>query len=298
MDSNRIMMWVHYSSVAVRYIVSVAPLFTRAQAEPLSPSNMEPIRLVVALLFSIAISLLVTSSAQDAAGVKGVQLILVNNCAESVWPGLLGTAGHATPESGGFHLAPGDEAAFDVPHGWSGRVWPRRGCSFDARGRGACATGDCGGVLRCNGRAGAAPATVVEMTLGTPRSPLHFYDVSLVDGYNAPVSMSPVGGGAGCGVAGCAADLNVCCPSALEVRDRQGRVAGCRSACRAMGGDRYCCTGDYGSPEKCRPTIFSHLFKAICPKAYSYAYDDATSLNRCKANRYLITFCPPPTSRI
>ncbi|RLM58727.1 thaumatin-like protein [Panicum miliaceum] len=162
---------------------------------------------------------------------------------------------------------------------------------------GSCATGDCGGVLRCDGRPGATPATVVEMTLGTPRSPLHFYDVSLVDGFNAPVSMSPVGGGAGCGVAGCQADLNVCCPSALEVRDREGKVAGCRSACRAMGGDRYCCTGDYASPERCRPTVFAHVFKAVCPKAYSYAYDDATSLNRCKASRYLITFCPPPTSR-
>jgi hypothetical protein len=101
---------------------------------------------------------------------SGIQLIVVNNCAESIWPGLLGTAGHLTPQSGGFHLAPGDEAAFDVPLGWSGRVWPRRGCSFDDRERGLCATGDCGGVLRCDGRPGATPATVVEMTLGTPTS--------------------------------------------------------------------------------------------------------------------------------
>jgi hypothetical protein len=84
--------------------------------------------------------------------------------------GAAGTAGHATPQSGGFHLAPGDEATFDVPHGWSCLVWPRRGCSFDVRGLGTCATGDCGGVFRCSGWAGATPATVVEMTLGTPRS--------------------------------------------------------------------------------------------------------------------------------
>uniref|UniRef100_A0A0A9F573 Thaumatin-like protein n=1 Tax=Arundo donax TaxID=35708 RepID=A0A0A9F573_ARUDO len=258
------------------------------------PKLLLPVDVVV---MSLCISMALLTTATRAAGGNGVQLILVNNCAESVWPGLLGTAGHPTPQSGGFHLAPGDEAAFDVPHCWSGRVWPRRGCSFDAGGRGTCATGDCGGVLRCDGRAGATPATVVEMTLGTPRSALHFYDVSLVDGFNAPVSMTPVGGGAGCGVAGCQADLNVCCPSALEVRDREGRIAGCRSACKAMGGDRYCCTGEYGSPEKCKPSMFAHVFKAICPKAYSYAYDDASSLNRCKASRYLITFCPPPTSR-
>ncbi|KAL6654465.1 hypothetical protein ACP70R_007930 [Stipagrostis hirtigluma subsp. patula] len=248
---------------------------------------------LVDLFISLSISMALLTPAQGASG-KGIQLIVVNNCNESVWPGLLGTAGHPTPEYGGFHLAPGDEAAFEVPLGWSGRVWPRRGCTFDARGRGGCATGDCAGLLRCSGRAGAPPATVVEMTLGTARSPLHFYDVSLVDGFNAPASVTPVGGGAGCGVGGCGADLNACCPSALEVRDAEGRVAGCRSACRAMGGDRYCCTGEYASPERCKP---SRVFKAVCPKAYSYAYDDATSLNRCKASRYLITFCPPPTSR-
>ncbi|CAM0874248.1 unnamed protein product [Alopecurus aequalis] len=244
------------------------------------------------LLVSVIVSMAITTTPAAAANGR-IHLIMVNNCAESVWPGILATAGHANPQSGGFHLGAGEETTFDVPVGWSGRVWPRRGCSFDSRGLGSCATGDCGGVLRCAGSGGAIPATVVEMTLGTRQSPMHFYDVSLVDGFNAPVSMTPVGGGRGCGVASCGADLNVCCPSALEVRDREGRVAGCRSACGAMGGDKYCCTGEYGTPAACKPTIFSHLFKAICPKAYSYAFDDASSLNRCRANRYLITFCPP-----
>ncbi|KAL6907994.1 hypothetical protein ACP4OV_002164 [Aristida adscensionis] len=257
-------------------------------------SSPKPGQLVLAIAMAMA---LLAPTTQGGAGGNGIQLIVVNNCNESVWPGVLGTAGHPTPQSGGFHLAPGDEAAFEVPHGWSGRLWPRRGCAFDARGRrGRCATGDCGGLLRCGGRAGAPPATVVELTLGTARSPLHFYDVSLVDGFNAPAAVRPVGGGTGCGVAGCGADLNACCPSALEVRDGEGRVAGCRSACGAMGGERYCCTGEYGSPERCKPSVFSRVFKAVCPRAYSYAYDDATSLNRCKASRYLITFCPPPTS--
>uniref|UniRef100_A0ACD6AQY9 Uncharacterized protein n=1 Tax=Avena sativa TaxID=4498 RepID=A0ACD6AQY9_AVESA len=246
------------------------------------------------LLIGAIVSMAVVTTTPAAAAANGrIHLIMVNNCAESVWPGILATAGHATPQSGGFHLGAGEETTFDVPVGWSGRVWPRRGCSFDSRGLGNCATGDCGGVLRCAGAGGAIPATVVEMTLGTRQSPMHFYDVSLVDGFNAPVSMKPVGGGRGCGVASCEADLNVCCPSALEVRDREGKVAGCRSACRAMGGDKYCCTGEYGTAAACKPTMFSHLFKAICPKAYSYAFDDVSSLNRCKANRYLITFCPP-----
>ena len=110
---------------------------------------------------------------------------MVNNCAESVWPAMLGTTGHATPQSGGFHLGPGEETTFDVPVGWSGRVWPRRGCSFDARGMGKCATGDCGGAVRCT-LGGAPPVTLAEFTLGGADGK-DFYDVSLVDGYYMPL---------------------------------------------------------------------------------------------------------------
>uniref|UniRef100_A0A7N0V4F5 Thaumatin-like protein n=1 Tax=Kalanchoe fedtschenkoi TaxID=63787 RepID=A0A7N0V4F5_KALFE len=224
---------------------------------------------------------------------NGIQLILVNNCQESVWPAILGGAGQMTPRDGGFLLSSGEEAVIDVPEKWSGRLWGRQGCAFAPNSnKGRCQTGDCGGQLSCRGAGGSPPATVVEMTLGSSASPIHFYDVSLVDGFNLPVSMKPVGGGVGCGVAACDVDVNVCCPSALEVRVG-GRVVGCKSACAAMQSDKYCCTGEFASPKRCKPTLFAHLFKAICPKAYSYAFDDSSSLNKCRASRYLITFCPP-----
>ncbi|KAJ3680778.1 hypothetical protein LUZ60_015267 [Juncus effusus] len=223
----------------------------------------------------------------------GVQLILVNNCAQSVWPGIQGSSGHPSLNLGGFLLDSAQEVYFDVPFGWSGRIWARNGCSFDNNGKGSCQTGDCAGQLHCNGLGGTPPATVVEMTFGTQQSPLHYYDVSLVDGFNIPVSMSPVGGGVGCGVASCDVDLNVCCPSRFELKSADGTTIGCQSACMALKIDKYCCTGQFGSPNMCKPTLFSHLFKSICPKAYSFAYDDSASLNTCKANRYLITFCPP-----
>ncbi|KAJ6407851.1 hypothetical protein OIU84_011207 [Salix udensis] len=223
---------------------------------------------------------------------NGEQLILVNNCNESLWPGVLGGAGHSTPKDGGFLLDSGEEVVLDLPDKWSGRIWGRQGCSFDSNGKGSCDTGDCSGLLHCRGFGGTPPATMVEMTLGTSTSPLHFYDVSLVDGFNLPVSMAPVGGGIGCGVASCEVDLNICCPSALEVRSN-GKIVGCKSACLAMQSAKYCCTGDYANPQTCKPSLFSHLFKAICPKAYSYAFDDSSSLNKCRASRYVITFCPP-----
>lgn len=238
-------------------------------------------------LFSFLLCLLSSLSISD-----GAQLIVVNNCRESIWPGILGSAGQATPKDGGFHLGSGEEVVLDVPEKWSGRIWGRQGCNFDNNGKGSCVTGDCSNQLHCNGKGGVPPATVVEMTLGTSNSPMHFYDVSLVDGFNLPVSMKPVGGGIGCGVASCDVDLNVCCPSALEVKS-EGKVVGCKSACLAMQSAKYCCTGNYSNPNTCKPTLFAYLFKAICPKAYSYAFDDSTSLNKCRATRYVITFCPP-----
>ncbi|XP_021910445.1 thaumatin-like protein [Carica papaya] len=223
----------------------------------------------------------------------GTQLILVNNCKESIWPGLLGNAGHQTPAEGGFLLCSGEQIVLEVPEQWSGRIWPRQGCCFNEKtGKGSCQTGDCAGLLKCQGTGGKPPATLVEMTLGTSKSPIHFYDVSLVDGFNIPVSMAPVGGGVGCGVAACEADLNVCCPAALAVK-REGKVVGCKSACLAARTDRYCCTGEFANPKSCKPSVFARLFKAICPKAYSYAYDDSSSLHTCRAPRYVITFCPP-----
>ncbi|TYI87562.1 hypothetical protein E1A91_D04G143600v1 [Gossypium mustelinum] len=242
---------------------------------------------VSSILLSFFLYLLALSSISD-----GEQVILVNNCKESIWPGVLGSAGQSTPKNGGFHLGSGEEVVLDVPQKWSGRIWARQGCIFNSNGKGSCDTGDCSGRLQCQGTGGTPPATVIEMTLGSSSSPLHFYDVSLVDGFNLPVLMKPVGGGIGCGVASCEVDLNVCCPSALEVK-KGAKVVGCKSACLAMQSAKYCCTGEYGNPKTCKPTLFAHLFKAICPKAYSYAFDDSSSLNKCRASRYVITFCPP-----
>lgn len=221
----------------------------------------------------------------------GIQLIIVNNCKQSIWPGILGSAGHDSPKNGGFSLYSGEEVFLDLPDMWSGRIWARQGCCFDQHGKGTCQTGDCAGLLHCMGTGGQPPATVVEMTLGTPQNPMHFYDVSLVDGFNLPVSMGPVGG-VGCGLASCEADLNVCCPATLAVQ-RDGNVVGCKSACLATKNPRYCCTGEFANRASCRPTIFSNLFKAICPQAYSYAFDESTGLKKCRASRYVITFCPP-----
>lgn len=51
----------------------------------------------------------------------------------------------------------------------------------------------------------------------------------------------------------------------------------CKSACAATGSDADCCIGKYHDPAICKPSDYSKAIKAICPDAYSFAYDDQKS---------------------
>ncbi|KAF0934119.1 hypothetical protein E2562_022809 [Oryza meyeriana var. granulata] len=229
---------------------------------------------------------------------------ITNNCEYTVWPGILSSAGSAGTDSTGFVLAPGESRTMSVPTGWSGRLWGRTLCSTDDAGKFTCVTGDCGsGRQDCDGGGAAPPATLAEFTMDGSGG-MDFYDVSLVDGYNLPMLVAPQGAAAGgnCAPTGCMVDLNGACPADLRVASASagsGDVA-CKSACEAFGSAQYCCSGEYGNPNTCRPSAYSQFFKNACPRAYSYAYDDATSTFTCAGGdtAYAITFCPSTTRRI
>ncbi|KAL1217062.1 Thaumatin-like protein 1 [Cardamine amara subsp. amara] len=110
----------------------------------------------------------------------------------------------------------------------------------------------------------------------------------MVDGYNLPLVVDTTGGSGSCATTGCATDVNRRCP--VELRAAGG--AACKSACNAFGTPEYCCSGAYGSPDTCKPSEYSLVFKTACPRSYSYAYDDASSTFTCSAADYTITFCP------
>ncbi|KAG9442633.1 hypothetical protein H6P81_018487 [Aristolochia fimbriata] len=225
-------------------------------------------------------------------GATGATFTFVNSCDYTVWPGILSNAGSQNLDSTGFELPRGTSRAFQAPTGWSGRFWGRTGCTFDSSGRGSCATGDCGsGEMECNGAGAAPPATLAEFTLGSGAQ--DFYDVSLVDGYNLPMFVTVSGGTGNCESTGCLVDLNRRCPTELRVGDGEA----CKSACEAFARPEYCCSGEYSSPNTCRPSVYSEMFKSACPKSYSYAYDDATSTFTCSGADYEITFCPGPPSQ-
>ncbi|XP_047323070.1 pathogenesis-related thaumatin-like protein 3.5 [Impatiens glandulifera] len=217
---------------------------------------------------------------------KGSRTFTISNgCKETIWPAITPSD---TFSGGGFMLKPGESRVFTASVGWSGRIWGRTGCNFDKNGIGKCQTGACGNKLKCTA-SGEPPATLAEVTLASP----DFYDISLVDGFNVPMSIQPIHGKAGnCSTGGCDSDLRLNCPSELSVKV-DGKTVSCRSACDVFNTDEYCCRGVHGNPSTCEPSYYSKLFKGACPTAYSYAYDDPTSILTCSGSDYIVSFCTP-----
>ena len=175
------------------------------------------------------------------------------------------------------------------------RIWGRTGCSPSGTN---CATGDCG-ALECAGRSGKLPATLAEFGL-CEWNCLDFYDISLVDGYNLPMTFKPKTPypGVACPSLICSTDVNAICPSDLRIVSN-GQVVGCESSCARYGDDKDCCEGAYNNAN-CPPSASAAVFKSACPNAYSYAKDD-TSTKACKQTGYDVIFCdgsspsPSPT---
>ncbi|KAK7392508.1 hypothetical protein VNO78_20949 [Psophocarpus tetragonolobus] len=223
---------------------------------------------------------------------QGTKVTLNNKCSYTVWPGTL--TGDQKPQLPltGFELAPGASNSVDLPSPWSGRFWGRTGCS-ESNGKFSCATADCAsGQIACNGAGAIPPASLVEIFVAE-NGGQDFYDVSNVDGFNVPISVTPQGGSGDCKTSSCPKDINSLCLADLQMKGSDGNVIACKSACLVYQKVEYCCTGPNNKPETCPPTNYSQFFEQQCLDAYSYAYDDKSSTFTC-SNRpdYVITFCP------
>ncbi|CAK7331921.1 unnamed protein product [Dovyalis caffra] len=240
-----------------------------------------------ALTFTILLFCFIHAEAQS------VILSFKNNCPFTVWPASLNNAGNPQLSPTGFTLTSGASSSLSIPAPWSGRFWARTQCFTDSSGKFTCATGDCAsGRVECHGAGGIPPSSLAEFTLKA-NDGHDYYDISLVDGFNIPLSATPQGGSGGCSSTSCAANVNSICDSNLAVKGSDGIVIACKSACLAFNQPQFCCTGEFSTPDKCLATNYSKVFKQQCPQAYSYAYDDKSSILSCPTgSNYLITFCP------
>ncbi|XP_008803423.3 thaumatin-like protein [Phoenix dactylifera] len=215
-----------------------------------------------------------------------------NKCPFPIWPAAAPNAGHPVIADGGFFLPPGQTKRVYAPPTWNGRFWARTGCNFNSTSKPVCQTGDCESLLSCNGTIGMPPATLVEVALQEDKSKPSFYDVSVVDGYNLPISVSTKPADRKCWIGGCTKSINSVCPPELQVLDQSGGIIACKSACLAFNLDVFCCRNSYGKPEKCKASMYSKMFKDACPSYFSYAYDTPSPLVNCYSKDYVITFCP------
>ncbi|KAK6352941.1 hypothetical protein TWF696_004936 [Orbilia brochopaga] len=137
-------------------------------------------------------------------------ITVVNNCSFPVYPAFLTTNGTG-PYTTGFHLAANHRRSVHVGPDWSGRLWARTNCSFHLSNAttstiirpvidnitipagqkltGGCLTGDCGPAIQCL-LSGLAPTTLAEFTI-TGYNQQTYYDISLVDGYDLDMKITP-----------------------------------------------------------------------------------------------------------
>ena len=95
--------------------------------------------------------------------VEGCTFHIANKCPFPIWPAITPNAGHPVVADGGFFLTSGQVKRVQTPATWNGRFWARTGCNFASNSKHSCQTGDCQGLLSCNGSIGLPPATLVEV---------------------------------------------------------------------------------------------------------------------------------------
>ncbi|GLT69248.1 hypothetical protein SLA2020_414120 [Shorea laevis] len=191
-----------------------------------------------------------------------------NQCNYTVWLSASPSIGDADPESG-----PGTLEIFSMPDQWTGSIWARTKCSFNASYYFSCETGDCGsGTQDCQSPPPTYPVTLLNFDI---KQPAVSYEVSLNHGHNVPVQIRPdggslVGGTGPCPVVDCVEDISNVCPSPLVAKNKDG--------CR---------------PGACQPNDYSKTFKRVCKLAHTYPGDNDPPTYKCSGARtYNITFCP------
>jgi hypothetical protein len=134
----------------------------------------------------------------------------VNQCSSTVWVGSVGNAGFSGLNGGGWEMgAKGsgtDKTTLQVDVGWSGRLWPRTGCTFNAQNlcdgytpcctSGSCLTSDNKTFGLACAYSGKAPVGIAEFTFDAAGGlgPYDTYDVSFVDGWGESVAIDAVAG--------------------------------------------------------------------------------------------------------
>ncbi|CAN1770657.1 Thaumatin-like protein 1a, partial [Linum perenne] len=226
-------------------------------------------------------------------GGEATQVDFTNNCPFTVWPGTsIDDDGITQLPETGFILLPDQSTIIELAPTWSfARFWGRTECSYDATGNFTCLTGDCGtGKIQWSSQGCLSTLLRVPWTFFSPNSSNMFIFYAKANSWL--MCVQPVEGNGACKTKSCEKSVNRVCPPELAVRNSKGRVVACKSACMAFQKAQYCCEGYYSSLKRCPPSSYAKLFKAQCPDAYSYPFDNNMNSFCPTGKNYIITFCP------
>lgn len=212
------------------------------------------------------------------------KIVVSNNCKDTLRIGV-----STNGQSGGgetFDLSPGSSQTITKSDHWGGRVWGAHcgdggGSGGNNKSGGNNGTSNSGGNNKnskrddsghCSGGADN-PASLAEFFF-KGMGGHDYYDISLVDGYNLPMTINPDKSGSGSGKYQCGSpSCDVpSCPKEYVVKDSSGKVTGCKSSCSATNSDEHCCKGKYDDPKTCKPDQQSENIKKACPDAYSVSH--------------------------
>ena len=157
---------------------------------------------IIRCVIVLCISTFLTSAMAIAASPDPHKITFKNLCPQTIWVGQDGKI------QDGWEMASNTTVVKSVPVGFSGRWWPRTGCTFDTKtgkcpieGVNCCTSGGCLSPdsnyfgLQCRS-GGAAPVSLFEPTFDAPsgNGPIDYLDLSAVDGFSVPMMMAPNAG--------------------------------------------------------------------------------------------------------
>ena len=213
------------------------------------------------------------------------RLRIISSCKQPIW------IAHSTnvPGQQNIRLATGEYHDYAIPATGlaSARFWPKLGCNVSGHD---CKIGDSGegGGAPC-GLQGCQPP--IDSKFEATFAPIGskeatFYNLSLVDGYTLPFSVTPVGGNAGvgsCTASDCSTLTLDACPTAEDLggtvypqfadRDLRVQDLGCMSPCKAW---NYPAPYGLGRAESQDPGL--HL---CCPTPINPGTGQCTVANGC-----------------
>ncbi|GGZ72456.1 thaumatin family protein [Streptomyces echinoruber] len=188
---------------------------------------------------------------------------LVNHTGRTVWVGSTVNADGSRQLTGLPVLQPGQSATLTVPETsdpghWRGTFFARMGCSGTPGSTFHCQVGDCGRYAdHCE--TGEQPVSLAEFNFDTADGPAPWYDVSYVNAFSVPITITPINagpGGGGCATMGCSDNLLPLCPAGDLTRWPDGTPMLCTN------------------PDRDAKTSYSGMIASHCPRAYGWSRQD------------------------